>query len=191
MQQIEKFEEGSRKIIRGLGYPVIRHILNTPGLERFEEHQFDMVRLGLGLYGIGLTDKSRKHLLQAGRLRTVISQIKVIKKGDTVGYSRKFKAKKKTRIATIPIGYADGLMHTLGNGGGKAIINGQKAPYIGNICMDMSMVDITGIDCKEGDDVIIFGEELPVAEFAADMKTIPYTALTNISRRVKRVYYQD
>ena len=190
-QQIEQFKKVSDKVIKKLGYPVIRHILNTPGLERFGEYQFDMVRLGLGLYGVGITEENQKNLLQAGKLRTVISQIKEIKRGDTVGYSREFKAKRKTKVATIPIGYADGLMRTLGNFGGKVIINGKKAPYIGNICMDMSMIDVTDCPCDEGDDVIIFGDELPVTEFAKDMKTIPYEALTNISRRVKRVYYQD
>jgi len=191
LEQINQFKKVSDKVIKKLGYPVIRHILNTPGLERFGEYQFDMVRLGLGLYGVGITEENQKNLLQAGKLRTVISQIKEIKRGETVGYSREFKAKRKTKVATIPIGYADGLMRTLGNHGGKVFINGKAAPYIGNICMDMSMVDVTDCPCNEGDDVIIFGDELPVTEFAKDMKTIPYEALTNISRRVKRVYYQD
>lgn len=191
MRQIKKFEKAAAKVQKAMDYPVIRHILNTPGLERYTEHQFDMVRLGLGLYGVGLTEASQKQLLQAGKLRTVISQIKEIKKGDSVGYSRDFIAKRKTRVATLPIGYADGLMRTLGNHQGKVFINGQSAPYIGNICMDMAMVDVTDVKCKEGDDVIVFGDELPVTEFAEDMKTIPYEALTHISRRVKRVYYQD
>jgi alanine racemase len=191
IQQIDNFNKISANVLKKLGYPVLRHILNTPGLERFSEYQFDMVRLGLGLYGVGITEENQKHLLQAGKLRTVISQIKEIKKGDSVGYSRDFKAKRKTRVATIPIGYADGLMRTLGNYGGKVFINGKPAPYIGNISMDMSMIDVTDCPCNEGDDVIIFGDELPVTEFAHDMKTIPYEALTNISRRVKRVYYQD
>ena len=191
LEQIDKFKKASDKVLKKIGYPVLRHILNTPGLERFGEHQFDMVRLGLGLYGVGITEENQKRLLQAGRLRTVISQIKEIKKGDSVGYSRDFRAKRKTMVATIPIGYADGLMRTLGNKGGKVLINGQKAPYIGNISMDMSMIDVTDCNCNEGDDVIIFGDELSVSEFAQDMKTIPYEALTNISRRVKRVYFQD
>ena len=191
LMQIKQFDKVSEKVLQKLGYPVLRHILNTPGLERFSEYQFDMVRLGLGLYGVGITEENQKQLLQAGRLRTVISQIKEIKKGDTVGYSREFKAKRKTKVATIPIGYADGLMRTLGNMGGKVIINGKQAPYIGNICMDMAMIDVSDCECSEGDDVVVFGDDLPVTEFARDMKTIPYEALTNISRRVKRVYFQD
>ena len=191
LEQIAMFKETSEKVQRSLGYPILKHVLNTPGLERFGDYQFDMVRLGLGLYGVGITEENQKQLLQAGKLRTVISQIKEIKRGDSVGYSRDFKAKRKTRVATIPIGYADGLTRTLGNYGGKVYINGQKAPYIGNISMDMSMIDVTDCKCKEGDDVIVFGDELPVSEFAEDMKTIPYEALTNISRRVKRVYFQD
>jgi len=190
-KQIKQFELVSKKLIEVLGYPVIRHILNTPGLERFEEFQFEMVRLGLGLYGIGITEENQKNLLQAGKLRTVISQIKEIKRGESVGYGRSFIAKRKTKVATIPIGYADGLMRTLGNKKGKVIINGKSAPYIGNICMDMAMIDVTDCECNEGDDVIVFGDELSVSEFARDMKTIPYEVLTNISRRVKRVYYQD
>lgn len=121
----------------------------------------------------------------------MISQIKKIKKGDSVGYSRSFIATKNTTIATLPIGYADGLMRSLGNGRGKVYINGSYAPFISNICMDMSMIDISNCECEEGDEVIIFGEKLRVEEFASDMGTIPYEALTNISRRVKRVYFQN
>lgn len=190
-EQIMHFERASQKVIAHCKYPVIRHILNTSGIERFPQYQFDMVRLGLGLYGLGFSEESRRNLVQAGRLKTIISQIKKIKKGDSVGYSRAFKAEKETRIATIPIGYADGLMRTLGNGAGKVYINGNYAPFISNICMDMSMIDISECECEEGDEVIIFGKELPVEEFAKDMNTIPYEALTHISRRVKRIYYQD
>ena len=190
-EQIIRFERASQKIIAHCKYPVIRHILNTSGIERFPQYQFDMVRLGLGLYGLGFTEDSRQNLVQAGTLKTIISQIKDLKKGDSVGYSRSFKAVKPTRIATIPIGYADGLMRTLGNGAGRVYINGKFAPFISNICMDMSMIDISDCECEEGDEVIIFGKELPVEDFASDMKTIPYEALTHISRRVKRIYYQD
>lgn len=189
--QIIDFERLSQKIIASCNYPVMRHILNTSGIERFPQYQFDMVRLGLGLYGLGFTEESNKKLIQAGTLKTVISQIKMIKKGDSVGYSRSFIADKNTKIATIPIGYADGLMRTLGNGNGKVYINGELAPFVSNICMDMSMIDVSNIDCKEGDEVIIFGKELPIEVFAKNMKTIPYEALTHISRRVKRIYFQD
>ena len=189
--QIVQFERVSQKIITHFNYPVMRHILNTSGIERFPQNQFDMVRLGLGLYGLGFTEESKQNLIQAGTLKTIISQIKTIKKGDSVGYSRSFRAIKNTRIATIPIGYADGLMRSLGNGAGKVFIKGKFAPYISNICMDMAMIDISDCDCEEGDEVIIFGQELPVDEFAEDMNTIAYEALTHISRRVKRIYYQD
>jgi alanine racemase len=190
-EQILLFERISQKIISTFRYPIMKHILNTSGIERFPQFQFDMVRLGLGLYGIGFTKESKDKLIQAGTLKTVISQIKNIKKGDSVGYSRAFKASKNTRIATLPIGYADGLMRSLGNGGGRVFINGNYAPFISNICMDMSMIDISDCACEEGDEVIIFGENLPVEEFAKNMGTIPYEALTHISRRVKRIYYQD
>ncbi len=190
-EQVFKFERISEKIRKHFSYPIMLHILNTSGIERFPEYQYDMVRLGLGLYGIGFTPESNQKLIQAGTLKTVISQIKMIHKDDSVGYSRAFRAEKDMKIATLPIGYADGLMRTLGNGGGKVFINGYFAPFISNICMDMAMVDITDIQCEEGDEVILFGENLPVEEFAKDMKTIPYEALTHISRRVKRIYFQD
>jgi alanine racemase len=190
-EQIILFERFSQSILAACNYPIMRHILNTSGIERFPQYQFDMVRLGLGLYGIGFSKESRKHLVQAGTLKTVISQIKNIKAGDSVGYSRSFIAEKETRIATLPIGYADGLMRSLGNGVGKVYVNGKYAPFISNICMDMAMIDISDCVCEEGDEVIIFGEKLSVEEFAKDMGTIPYEALTHISRRVKRVYYQD
>jgi len=190
-EQILLFERIAQKITSAFQYPIMKHILNTSGIERFPQFQFDMVRLGLGLYGIGFTKKSKDKLIQAGTLKTVISQIKNIKKGDSVGYSRAFRAKKNTRIATLPIGYADGLMRSLGNENGRVFINGSYAPFISNICMDMSMIDISDCECEEGDEVIIFGENLSVEEFAKNMGTIPYEALTHISRRVKRVYYQD
>lgn len=190
-EQIIQFERFSQDILSSFNYPIMRHILNTSGIERFPQYQFDMVRLGLGLYGIGFTEESKQKLILVGTLKTVISQIKNIKKGDSVGYSRAYKATKNTRIATLPIGYADGLMRTLGNGAGKVYINGSYAPFISNICMDMAMVDVSDCECEEGDEVIIFGEELPVDVFAKDMNTIPYEALTHISRRVKRIYFQD
>jgi len=169
----------------------MRHILNTSGIERFPQYQFDMARLGLGLYGIGFTKESKSKLIQAGTLKTVISQIKNISAGDSVGYNRAFIAEKDVRVATIPIGYADGMMRTLGNGKGKVYINGKFARFISNICMDMSMIDVTDCECIEGDEVIIFGEERSVEDFAEDMGTIAYEALTHISRRVKRIYFQE
>jgi Alr-MurF fusion protein len=190
-QQIKVFEEISQRIINYLEYPVMRHILNSSGIVRFPEAQFEMVRLGIGLYGIGTNDYEQARLQHVSTLRTTISQIKNVKEGDTVGYSRKGIAMKDTQIATVPIGYADGLSRKLSNGKGKMFIGGQPAPIIGNVCMDMCMIDITGINAKEGDEVFVFGEAYPITEFAKDLDTIPYEALTMVSRRVKRVYYHE
>ena len=190
-EQVAIFERFSQRLMAHCSYPIMRHILNTSGIERFPQYQFDMARLGLGLYGIGFTKESKSKLIQAGTLKTVISQIKNISAGDSVGYNRAFIAEKDVRVATIPIGYADGMMRTLGNGKGKVYINGKFARFISNICMDMSMIDVTDCECIEGDEVIIFGEERSVEDFAEDMGTIAYEALTHISRRVKRIYFQE
>ena len=190
-QQIALFTEMSGKIEKALGYKFIRHILNSAGISRFPEAQFDMVRLGISLYGISSDQKEQKMLETVSSLKTSISQIKRIKPGESVGYNRAWKAAETTRIATIPIGYADGLSRQLSNGRGKMLVNGQLAPVAGNICMDMTMLDITGIEAKEGDEVIVFGEELPISKLAEAMNTIPYEILTSISRRVKRIYFQE
>lgn len=189
--QIDKFTEMSTKIMSVIDYPVMRHILNSAGISRFRESQFEMVRLGIGLYGVGCNDTEQQLLQNVSTLRSIISQIKQIKKGESIGYGRHWVAPKDMRTATIPIGYADGLSRKLGNGRGKLFIDGKAAPIIGNVCMDMCMVDITDIGAAEGDDVIIFGTENPVSNFAADMDTIPYEVLTSVSRRVKRIYYQE
>lgn len=188
-EQIAVFEEQSSRIIQSLSYPVLRHILNSAGIERFSSAQYDMVRLGIGLYGISAVDQ--KNVRNISTLKTVILQVKEIPAEDTVGYSRKFKAKVPTRIGILPIGYADGLHRILGNGVGKLWVNGKFAPIIGNICMDMCMIDITETSAKEGDEVIIFGDNAPVTELARLMKTIPYEVFTSISPRVKRVYFQE
>jgi Alr-MurF fusion protein len=191
MMQIDEFTEMSNIIRSELDYPVYLHILNSAGITRFRHAQFDMVRLGIGLYGVASSEAEQLLLENVSTLKTVISQIKYIVKGDSIGYGRKCTAKKDMLIATVPIGYADGLNRILGNGRGKLFLNGYYASIVGNICMDMCMIDITHIPANEGDDVIVFGPEIPISEFAANMETIPYEVLTSVSRRVKRVYYQE
>lgn len=187
-EQMEVFEENSSKILKAFPYRILRHILNSAGIERFAQYQYDMVRLGIGLYGISSANGALK---QVSRLKTVILQIKEIPVNETIGYGRKYKATEPMRFAILPIGYADGLHRLLGNGGGKLYVNGKLAPIVGNICMDMCMIDLRGIDAEEGDEVIVFGEEYPITEIASQMKTIPYEVFTSISRRVKRIYYQE
>jgi Alr-MurF fusion protein len=189
--QIEEFTEMSNIIRSHLNYPIYLHILNSAGITRFRHAQFDMVRLGIGLYGVACNDAEQLLLQNVSTLKTIISQIKQIHKGDSIGYGRKWIAKKDMTIATVPIGYADGLNRILGNGRGKLFLNGYYAEIVGNICMDMCMIDITDIPTNEGDDVIVFGQEIPISDFAATMETIPYEVLTSVSRRVKRVYYQE
>lgn len=189
--QIDLFKNMSDKIIQALDYPVIRHLANSAAITRYPEAQFDMVRLGIGLYGIA-TDKAVKEKLRnISCLKSTISQIKYLKKGETVGYSRAFRAGKDMKIATVPIGYADGLSRYLSNGRGKLWVKGKAAPIIGNICMDMCMVNIDGIEVGEGDEVIVFDDQHSIEEMAEKLETIPYEVLTNVSRRVKRVYYHD
>ena len=188
-QQVEIFLNVADKIEKQLKYKVIRHVLNSSGVERFPEYNFDMVRLGIGLYGV--SSVSNDKLMNVCSLKTIISQIKTLGPNDTVGYNRKGKLEKQGKIATIPIGYADGLHRILSNGAGKVMINNKIAPIIGNICMDMTMINISEIEAKEGDEVILFNENYPIENLAKDAQTIPYEILTSISRRVKRVYFQE
>jgi len=188
-QQISVFEAVSSKIMSALPYTILRHILNSAGIERFPNAQFDMVRLGIGLYGISATDQT--NVKNISTLKTILLQIKEIPVNETVGYSRRYKAQKLTRIGILPIGYADGLHRILGNGIGKVWVNGVLAPIIGSICMDMCMIDVTNIEASEGDDVVVFGENNPITEMAKLLKTIPYEVLTSVSPRVKRVYFQE
>ena len=189
IKQIALFEKWSGIISKALPYKIWRHILNSAGIERFPEAQFDMVRLGIGLYGVSAIKNST--VKQVSTLKTVILQIKDVQPNETVGYNRMFKADKLTRIGIIPIGYADGLHRKLGNGRGKLWVKDRLVPIIGNICMDMTMIDITGLDVEEGDQVIVFGEVYPITEISKQMDTIPYEVLTGISQRVKRVYFQE
>lgn len=189
--QISTFQKMSTEIQAHFNYPILRHILNSAGISRFPEAQFEMVRLGIGLHGIGANEYDQSFLQNVSRLKTTISQIKQVKQGDTVGYGRKGLADKNITIATVPIGYADGYNRKLSNGNGYMMVNGEKAPIIGNVCMDMCMLNVSGINCKEGDEVIVFGEELPVTIIAEQLNTIPYEILTSVSRRVKRIYFQE
>ncbi|MES2627903.1 MAG: bifunctional UDP-N-acetylmuramoyl-tripeptide:D-alanyl-D-alanine ligase/alanine racemase [Bacteroidota bacterium] len=189
--QIKTFTEITAKLESLIGKGFLKHIANTAGAIRFREAAFDMVRLGIGLYGISNVQETDDKLIPTGRLKTHISQIRDITEGETVGYSRRHKAAKNERIATVPVGYADGLPRKLGNGRYSLLVNEQLAPIVGNVCMDMCMIDITGIDCQEGDEVIVFGPEHPIEDMATQLETIPYEVLTGISGRVKRVFYQE
>lgn len=190
-KQIKEFNEMSAEILSHYDYPIIRHLCNSSAITRFPEAQFDMVRLGIGLYGISSYEYEQNKLQQVGTLRSIISQIRNIKSNDSVGYNRKGLVSVDSRVATVPIGYADGLSRRLSNGKGKFYVNGYLAPIIGNVCMDMVMIDVTKVPCNEGDEVIIFGDKNPIAQIADASETIPYEILTSISRRVKRIYYQE
>lgn len=189
--QIQNFKNACERIEDSLGYTTLKHILNSPGIVQFEYAQFDMVRLGIGLYGVETNGLLQKDLQYIATFKTRISQIKNIKTGETIGYGRSFEAQNAMQIATIAIGYADGFSRKLSNGVGKVSINGHLAKVIGKVCMDMAMVDVTDIEAQEGDEVIIFGEQPTIFDYAKSLDTIPYEVLTSISERVKRVYYAD
>ena len=189
--QIGLFETLSARICQELNIQPIRHLLNTSGISNYPQAQYDMVRLGIGLYGVSNNPEETKYLENVGTLKSVISQIRTIQKGESVGYGRKFIATEATTIATIPIGYADGISRAWGNGLGYVTIKNKKAPIVGSICMDMLMVDVTAIACKEGDTVIVFGKNPTVSYMASQLHTIPYEILTSISQRVKRVFYRE
>lgn len=189
--QLDWFKRMSDKICSAFSYPVLRHALNSSGVIRFSEAQFDMVRLGIGLYGFASTSHEQQQLQQVATLKTTISQIKNVSPSETIGYSRKGILNRETLVATVAVGYADGIDRRLGNGVGQMLVNGRLVPIIGNVCMDMCMLDITDVPAKEGDEVIVFGPDLSVAQIARWLGTIPYEILTGISQRVKRVYYQE
>ena len=187
--QFERFDRASSRLQAAFDHKILRHICNSAGIEHFPERHLDMCRLGLGLYGI---DPRDNHILHnVSTLKTTILQLRHVPKEETVGYSRKGILSRDSVIAAIPIGYADGLNRKLGRGAGYCLVNGQKAPYVGNICMDVAMVDVTDIPCREGDTVEIFGDNLPVTVLSDILDTIPYEVLTGISNRVKRIYFQD
>nr|WP_294780885.1 bifunctional UDP-N-acetylmuramoyl-tripeptide:D-alanyl-D-alanine ligase/alanine racemase [uncultured Flavobacterium sp.] len=189
-KQIALFEKLSSRLISELNINPIRHILNTSGISNFPNAQYNMVRLGIGLYGVSNDPAEQKYLENVGTLKSIISQVRTIPAGDSVGYGRRFMADAATKIATIPIGYADGIARLWGNEVGFVMIKNQKAKIVGSVCMDMLMVNVTDIDCKEGDPVIIFGESPTVIEMAEALKTIPYEIMTSISQRVKRVFFR-
>jgi len=189
--QIGQFRAMAQRIAEVVDHPVLMHILNSSGISRFPDAQFDMVRLGISLYGISDVPHDQDKLETVATLRTTISQVKNIRSGETIGYQRSYRAEHDMAIAIVPIGYADGLSRVLSNGRGKLWINGHPVPIVGTVCMDMCMLDITGIEAKEGDEVIVFGREKPVRDLAREMDTIPYEILTGISRRVRRVYFHE
>jgi len=190
-KQIRLFEQETAVLEEALGYSFLRHIANSPTITRFPEAHFDMVRLGIGLHGIETSQLYSSSLMPVATFKTIISQVKNIPKGETVGYGRHGVAEQDTRIATIAVGYADGFLRRLGKGVGKVGIHGKLAPVIGNVCMDMAMVDITHINAKEGDEVVIFGENPTVFDLADALQTIPYEVLTLVSERVKRVFFTE
>jgi alanine racemase len=189
--QVSVFRMVAEYISGQFDYPILRHIANTAAISRFPEACFDMVRLGIGLYGISPLSEEQPSLETVSTLRSTISQIKLVPAHDTVGYNRRFRAKEDTEIAIVPIGYADGLSRALGNGMGHLKVRGQYVPIVGSVCMDMVMVDVTGLNAREGDEVLIFGGELPITRLADEMGSIPYEILTGISQRVKRVYFSE
>jgi Alr-MurF fusion protein len=191
VEQVKLFEKISVQVQSHFNYPVVKHILNSAGILRFPEAQMDMVRLGIGLHGVAATANEQRQLQMVATLKTTISQIKQVKAGETIGYSRKGVAKQDMTIATVGIGYADGFNRHLGNGVGKMLVMGHFAPVVGSVCMDMTMIDITGIPAREGTEVIVFGNEYSILEIAKQLDTIPYEVLTGISARVKRVYFHE
>lgn len=190
LQQIGLFEQCTQALQEALPYPFIRHILNTSGIQRLPQYQFEMVRMGIGLYGVGINEQSP--IQNIATLKTVILQIKDLPQGETIGYNRKGVLQRNSKVAAIPIGYADGLDRAFGAGNGYALVRGMQAPFLGNICMDVCMIDVTDIpDVSENDTVTIFGDDLTISQLAKQTNTIPYEILTRVSNRVKRIYYQE
>lgn len=188
MGQIESFKKSASSLQEKIGYNTLLHQSNTSTVINYPEAYFDMVRMGIGLYGYANDPKVDAQLKPVATLKSVISQIHRIEPGESVGYNRAYKANGYEKIATLPLGHADGISRHFGNGKGWVTIHGQKAPIVGNVCMDMIMVNITEIDCKEGDPVVVFGKEMSAATWAQANATISYEVLTAISQRVKRVF---
>ena len=188
LNQIKSFKTIAENFTKQVGYKPMLHLCNTSGVLNYPEAHLDMVRCGIGLYGFGNSEKENKHLKPIGTLKTVISQIHTIEKGESVGYNRAFKSDTLLKTATLPIGHADGISRQYGNGKGFVTINDKKAPIVGNVCMDMIMVDVTTIDCNEGDEVIVFGQNPTAENLASSANTISYELITSISQRVKRVF---
>ena len=190
-EQINLFKTLSDKITGQFEHKIFRHIVNSAGISRFPEAVFDMVRLGIGLYGIEGTAEDRDKLHQVTSMRSEIAQVKMLKRGDSVSYNRSFIADREMKIGIVSVGYADGLMRNLGNKKLDLYVKGHAVPIVGDICMDMCMVDLTGTDTKEGDEVVVFDEKHPITVLARKAGTIPYEIISRISRRVKRVYFHE
>ncbi|GAB4253380.1 MAG: hypothetical protein Kow0079_08910 [Vicingaceae bacterium] len=188
INQLAQFEKICTQVEKHLGYTFLKHILNSNGIIRFPNYQYDMVRLGIGLYGVCEDEHIQSKLLPVSTLYSKISQIKTIKKGDSIGYNRKHIARNSMQIATIPLGYADGLNRRLGCGNWSMIVNNKPAPIVGNVCMDMVMIDVTNINCKEGDLAFVFSKDNPIQEMSKVLGTIPYEIFTSYSPRVKREF---
>jgi len=187
-EQIKQLTQVKELTIGQFDHKILFHLANSGGISRFPEAHFDMVRIGIGMYGIG---DMEMQLDNAVRLKSVLVQIREVKKGDSVGYNRSWIAEKNTPVGVVSIGYADGLLRALGNQRANLFINGYPVPIIGDVCMDMCMVDLTGINAMENDDVIVFDEEHTVSQLSEIVQTIPYEILSRISRRVKRIYYYE
>jgi alanine racemase len=189
--QLDKFDRMYAKLRNNLHYDALRHVANTAAILRFPESHYEMVRLGIGLYGVENVGNYEHELQRVVELKTTVTQIRKVTKGESIGYSRRGLLNYDAEIATIKIGYADGYNRAFGNGVAEVIINGKRAKVIGSVCMDMCMVDVTGLNVQEGDEVIVFGDEPTIKELAEKINTIPYEILTSISQRVQRVYYYE
>ena len=187
--QFERFHVAADQLQAAFDHHILRHMDNSAGIEHFPERQMDMCRLGIGLYGVNPRNNEMIH--NVSTLKTTILQLRNVQSGDSIGYSRKTILDRDSVIGAIPIGYADGLNRHLGNRHGYCLVNGKRAEYVGNICMDVAMIDVTDIPCREGDSVEIFGDNLPVTALSDAIDTIPYEVLTGVSNRVKRIYFQD
>ena len=188
LSQIKYFDACAEELKAGLNYPVIKHICNSAGIERFSDYQFDMCRLGIGLYGFSFVGA---HLRNVCTLETTILSVKTVKAGETIGYGRHTTLAEDRTIAVIPIGYADGFDRRFSNYGGEVWVRGKRCPVVGNVCMDQAMVDVTGADARPGDIVEVFGEHMPLEELADKLGTITYEILTSVSRRVQRIYFYE
>ncbi len=186
--QIRYFDDCAEALKTGLDYPIIKHICNSAGIERFSAYQFDMCRLGIGLYGFSFAGAKLHNVCS---LETTILSVKTVKKGETIGYGRHTKLDEDRVIAVIPIGYADGFDRRFSNYGGEVYVRGKRCPVVGNVCMDQAMIDVTGTDARPGDIVEVFGEHMPLEELAQKLNTITYEILTSVSRRVKRIYFHE
>lgn len=187
-QQVECFSTMTRQIQQHFDHKIMRHILNSAGIERFPEYSFDMVRLGIGLHGISAAGAV---LQPVSSFKTYISSVRNVPADQTIGYGRRGITKRDSRIAVVPVGYADGLNRHLSNGKGEMLVRGKRVPIIGNICMDTCMLDVTDTDTQVGDEVEIFGKDIPVTEIAEKLDTIPYEVLTGVAQRVKRIYFKE